>query len=76
MIAKCPKTPRDNEKQRRQVGFNEKGNHACDNGENNSDQKIYAPMARMSSNDECPNGNFGDSSQLTNWIWILEQHST
>ena len=22
----------------------------------------------MSSNDECPSGNFGDSSQLTNWI--------
>ena len=25
-------------------------------------------MARMSSNDECPSGNFGESSQLTNWI--------
>ena len=25
-------------------------------------------MARMSSNDEFPSGNFGDSSQLTNWI--------
>ena len=25
-------------------------------------------MARMSSNDECPSGNFDDSSQLTNWI--------
>ena len=25
-------------------------------------------MARMSNNDECPSGNFGDSSQLTNWI--------
>ena len=25
-------------------------------------------MARMSSNDEYPSGNFGDSSQLTNWI--------
>ena len=22
----------------------------------------------MSNNDECPSGNFGDSSQLTNWI--------
>ena len=22
----------------------------------------------MSSNDECPSGNFGDSSQLTNWV--------
>ena len=25
-------------------------------------------MARMSVNDECPGGNFCDSSQLTNWI--------
>ena len=25
-------------------------------------------MARMSSNDEFTSGNFGDSSQLTNWI--------
>ena len=25
-------------------------------------------MARMSGNDECPSGNFGDSSQLTNFI--------
>ena len=25
-------------------------------------------MLRMSDNDECPSGNFGDSQQLTNWI--------
>ena len=25
-------------------------------------------MARMSDNEECPSGNFGDSLQLTNWI--------
>ena len=25
-------------------------------------------MARMSGNDKCPSENFGDSSQLTNWI--------
>ena len=25
-------------------------------------------MARMSGNDKCPAENFGDSSQLTNWI--------
>ena len=25
-------------------------------------------MAHMSGNDECPSRNFGDSSQLTNWI--------
>ena len=34
----------------------------------NSDQKIYASMARMSGNDSCPSGNVGDSSQLRNWI--------
>ena len=39
-----------------------------DNNKNNSDQKIYAYMAGMSNNDECPSGYFGDSSQLTNWI--------
>ena len=37
-------------------------------GKNNSDQEIYACMARISGNDKCPSGNFGDSSQLTNWI--------
>ena len=25
-------------------------------------------MARMSGNDKCPSGNFGESSQFTNWI--------
>ena len=48
--------------------FNEKGNCACDNSENNSDQKIYAYMARMSSNDKCLSGKFVDSSQLANRI--------
>ena len=68
MIAKCPKPPKDDEKRRKQVRFNEKGNCACDNGENNSNQKIYASMARMSSNDECSSENYGYSLQLTNWI--------
>ena len=45
MIKKCPKPPKDNEKRRRQVRFNEKGNRACDNDENNDDHKIYASMA-------------------------------
>ena len=45
MIAKFPK----------QVCSNEKGNRACDNGENNSDGEIYASMAQMSSNDEWKN---------------------
>ena len=34
----------------------------------NSNQDIYASMARISGNGKCPSGNFGDSSQLTNWI--------
>ena len=50
LIAKCPNPPKDNEKRRRQVFLNKKGNCAWDNG-------------------EFPSGNFGDSSQLTNWIW-------
>ena len=36
--------------------------------EKNWDQKIYAYMARISGNDECPSGKFGDILQLTNWI--------
>ena len=68
MIVKCPKPPKDNKKWRRQVRFNEKGNHVCDNDKNNNDHKIYAPMARMSRNDERSSEKYGDSSQLTNWI--------
>ena len=48
--------------------FNEKGNRACNNRKNNSDQKIYKSMTRMSGNGEYPSGKFGHSSQLTNWI--------
>ena len=66
MIAKCPKPPKDNEKRCKQVGFNEKVNCACDNVEDDNDHKVYAYMARMSSNDERKSGEYGDSSQLTN----------
>ena len=45
MIIKCPK----------RVCFNDKVNRACDNGENNSDCKIYSSMAQMSSNDKWKN---------------------
>ena len=69
-----PRPQKDNKKQQKQVLLKEKGNRACDNGKNNRDQKIYASMARMSGNDECPRENFGDSSQLTNWI--LDSRST
>ena len=56
------------DKRQKQVCVNEKGNRSCNNGENKSDQKIYASMAHMSDNDECPGGSFGDSLKLTNWI--------
>ena len=71
MIAKCPKPPNDNEKQRSQVSFNKKGNCACDNGENKNDHKIYASTARTSGDDERKSVKYGDSSQLTNWILDL-----
>ena len=68
MIAKCPKPPKDNEKRRKQVRFNEKGNCACDKGKDDNDHKIYASMARMSSDDERKSVKYGNSSQFTNWI--------
>ena len=71
MIAKCPNPPKDNEKRRKQVRLNEKGNRACDNRENDNDHKIYASMAQMSSDDERKSVKYGDSSQLTNWILYL-----
>ena len=61
MIAKYPKTPKDNEKRQNKVRFNEKGNRACNNIENNLYQKIYAYMARMSGNDKCTRETFGNS---------------
>ena len=54
LIAKSLKPPKDNRKRQKQVRFNDKGNCACDNGENTSDQKIYASMVCMSGNDEFP----------------------
>ena len=56
MIAKCPKPPKYNEKRRKSVRFNEKGNHACDNGKDDNDHKIYASMAQMSSDDKRKSG--------------------
>ena len=63
---KCTKPQKYNEKCLKQVRFNEKSNCACDNGKNNDDQKIYASMSQMSSNDEYSSEKYGDSSQLTN----------
>ena len=66
MIAKYPKPPKDNEKRRKKVCFNEKVNRACNNGKANDDHKIYASMARMSSDDERKSVKYGDSSKFTN----------
>ena len=71
MIAKRPKPPKDNEKRRKQIRFNEKGNRACDNSYDDNDNKIYASMARMSSYDKRKSVKYGYSSQLTNWILDL-----
>ena len=68
MIAKFPKPPKDREKRRKSVRSNEKGNCACDNSEDDNDHKIYASMARMYSDDKRESKDYGDSSQLTNWI--------
>ena len=69
MIAKCPMPPKDNEKRRKQVRPNEKGNCARSNGKNNDDHKIYISMERMPSSDESSSEKYCDSSQLTNWIF-------
>ena len=71
MIAKCPYPPKDNKKRRKQVCLNEKGNRACDNGEDNDNHKIYASMTHMSSDDKRKSVKYHDSSQLTNWILDL-----
>ena len=68
MIAKCPKPPKDSEKRRKSVSFNEKGNRACNNGEDDNGHKIYASMAQMSSDDKLKSAEYGDIQQLTNWI--------
>ena len=68
LIKTFPNPPKDNEKRKKKLCFNEKGDCEYNNSENNSDQKIYASMACMSGYDECPSEKFGDSSQLTNWI--------
>ena len=61
LIKKIPKPPKENEKRRKQVIFNERSNHACNKDKNYNEQKIYASMEHMSGNDECPSGKLGDS---------------
>ena len=44
------------------------GNSVKDNSDNEDDLKVYASMARTSNYDVSKNKDYGDSSQLTNWI--------
>ena len=68
LIAKCPKPPKDSEKRRKSDKAKEKGNIAKDNSNDDYDLKVYASMARMSNDDVRENKDYGDSSQLTNWV--------
>ena len=68
MTVKYPKTPNDSEKRRTSEKSKEKGNSACDNSNDDNDHKVYASMARISIDDKRESKDYGDSSQLTNWI--------
>ena len=68
LIAKFPKPPKDSEKRRKSDKYKGKGNSAKDNSDDDNDLKVYASMARMSNDDVRENKDYGDSSQLTNWI--------
>ena len=68
LIAKCPKPPKDSEKRRKSNKSKEKGNSAKENSNDDDDLKVYAYMARMANDDVRENKDYGDSSQLTNWI--------
>ena len=68
MIAKCPNPPKDSEKRRKSEKSKGKGNRACNNSDDDNDLKVYASMARMSSDDKRESKDYGDSLQLTNWI--------
>ena len=46
----------------------EKGNSAKDNSDDDDELKVYAYMERMSNDDVRENKDYGNSSQLTNWI--------
>ena len=67
LIAKCPKPPKDGEKKNGKKD-KEKGNSAKDYSDDEDDLKVYAYMSRMSNDDLSKSKDYGDSSQLTNWI--------
>ena len=68
MIAKCPNPPKDNEKRRKSDKSKEKVNSAKDNSDDDDDLKVYASMAQLSNDDVRESKDYGNSSQLTNWI--------
>ena len=67
-IIKCPKPPKDGKKKRKSVHFKEKSNSAEDNSNNDDDLKVYAYMEQIYNDDVRENKDYGNSSQLTNWI--------
>ena len=70
LIAKFPKTPKDNKQRWKQVRINKRGKRAsqkeCKNSDNDNDQNIYASMAGMSDNDKMPRRYFVDF-----WNWPI-----
>ena len=42
-----------------------------ENSDNSKDQGIYASVARISDNEKSPSRYYGDSFQLTNWIFMF-----
>ena len=68
LIAKFPKPPKDSEKRRKSDKAKEKGDSAKDNSDDDNGLKVYASIARMSNDDVSENKDYGNGSQLTNWI--------
>ena len=68
MIANYHKPRKDSQKIRKSEKSKEKGNRTCDNSDDDNELKVYASMARMSNDDKRENKDYGDSSQLNNWI--------
>ena len=69
MIAKYPKPSKESEKRHKSEKYKENVNRACDNSDDENGLKVYyTSMEKMSTDDKRENKDYGDSSQLTNWI--------
>ena len=72
LIENFLKPPKKHEKRKKQVRFSETCNiespKEYSKGKDNNDQNICASKKHMSDNYECSSRDFGDNSQLTNWI--------